>query len=93
RSIAGGTGGDLLLLENVPLSADIVEGDMIETSGIAGRFPRGYPVGRVVSVHVAATSAYAEVMVAPSARLDRSRHLLVILDSEVEEAVVQEIAP
>ncbi|MEM7002314.1 MAG: rod shape-determining protein MreC, partial [Pseudomonadota bacterium] len=47
RSIAGGTGGDLLLLENVPLSADIVEGDMIETSGIAGRFPRGYPVGRV----------------------------------------------
>lgn len=79
RSIAGGTGANnALLLENVPVNADIVEGDLIETSGLAGRFPRGYPVGRVISVIVESTSAYAQVVVQPAAQLDRTRHVLVI---------------
>jgi rod shape-determining protein MreC len=79
RSIAGGTGEqDRLLLEDVPVSADIVEGDLIETSGLGGRFPSGYPVGRVESVVVEPTSAYARVVVRPSAEIDRSRHVLVI---------------
>ncbi len=81
RTIAGGTGSiDVLQLENVPISADIVEGDLIETSGLGGRFPPGYPVGRVVSVLVEPTSTYAEVIVRPLAQLDRSRHVLVIFD-------------
>ncbi len=79
RSVAGGTGEiDSLVLENVSISADIVEGDLIETSGLGGRFPPGYPVGVVVSVVVESTSAYAQVLVRPSAQLDRSRHVLVI---------------
>ncbi len=79
RSIAGGT-GDMgsLVLENVAISADIVEGDRVETSGLGGRFPPGYPVGIVASVVVEPTSAFAEVLVRPSALLDRSRHVLVI---------------
>ena len=84
RSIAGGTGlMDRLELENVPVSADIVEGDLIETSGLAGRFPSGYPVGTVASVIVEPTSAYAEVIVQPRAQLDRSRHVLVIFEPQV----------
>ena len=87
RSIAGGTGDRAaLLLENVPISADIVEGDVIETSGLAGRFPRGYPVGTVVSVTIEPTSAHAEVVVAPAAQLDRTRHVLVIFDRALEGA-------
>ncbi len=86
RSIAGGT-GDLggLVLESVPISADIVEGDLLETSGLAGRFPSGYPVGRVSSVVVEPTSAYAQVVVIPSANLDRTRHVLVIFDQRQAE--------
>ena len=79
RSIAGGTGNlQELVLENVPISADIVEGDLVETSGLGGRFPPGYPVGVVESVLVEPTLAYAQVTVKPSAQLDRSRHVLVI---------------
>lgn len=96
RSIAGGTGSlDLILLENVPVSADIVEGDLIETSGLGGRFPVGYPVGTVQSVVVEPTSTYAEVTVRPLAQLDRSRHVLVVFDpeeenpSETEEGSIQ----
>jgi rod shape-determining protein MreC len=83
RSIAGGTGVlDQLLLENVPVSVDIVAGDLIETSGLGGRFPSGYPVGRVESVEVTPTAAYAKVLVRASAELDRSRHVLVIFQPD-----------
>lgn len=86
RSIAGGT-GDLneLLLESVPISADIEEGDLVETSGLAGRFPRGYPVGHVSSVMVKPTSAYAQVAVEPAAQLNRTRHVLVIFEKNPTE--------
>lgn len=96
RAIAGGTGDiEQLVLENVSISADIVEGDLIETSGLGGRFPPGYPVGIVTSVLIEATSTYAQVLVRPAAQLDRSRHVLVIFspktdvsdpDSDVPEA-------
>jgi len=89
RSIAGGTGRvDSLELESVPISANIVEGDLVETSGLGGRFPPGYPVGIVRSVVVEATSAYAQVSVEPLALLDRSRHVLVIFKPpELQESV------
>ncbi len=94
RSIAGGTGDiDLLELENVPVSADIVAGDLIETSGLGGVFPPGYPVGVVYSVVVEPTSTYAEVRVRPSAQLDRSRHLLVIFEPNVGTGDAGEDAP
>ncbi len=90
RSIAGGTGQqDVLELENVPVSADIVEGDLVETSGLGGRFPPGYPLGRVLSVVVEPTSSYTQVEVRPSADLDRSRHLLVIFKPDQEGGLVE----
>ena len=79
RSIAGGTGRlDGLSLEGLPITTDIRPGDRIVTSGLGGRFPRGYPVGTVQSVVPDASRVVAVVNVTPSAQLDRTRHLLVI---------------
>ena len=83
RSIAGGTGAlDLLQLENVSVAADVREGDLLETSGLGGRFPPGYPVGHVDAVVIEPTAAFASVSVRPLARLDRTRHVLIVLASE-----------
>ena len=80
RSIAAGTGRlDMLELESVPISADIAQGDLVETSGLGGRFPPGYPVGYVEAVLVEPTASYAQVSVRPTALLDRSRHVLVVM--------------
>lgn len=82
RGIASGTGQlDLMRLENLPITADIRQGDLLVSSGLGGRFPRGYPVGRVQSVRTEPTRAFAQASVEPSAMLDRSRHLLVVLDA------------
>ena len=79
RSIAAGTGAlGALELEYVPVTTDIVKGDLLVSSGLGGRFPRGYPVGEVVSVVTDPTLPYAQVAARPLAALDRSRHVLVI---------------
>jgi len=94
RSIAGGTGApDLLQLENVSVTADIREGDLLETSGLGGRFPPGYPVGYVDAVVIEPTAAFAAVSVRPLARLDRTRHVLVVLASESIDLHGPEVEP
>lgn len=79
RSIATGLGRyDSMELEAVPFSADIRRGDLVVSSGLGGRFPRGYPVGEVAEVEKQPTARFATVRVRPSAALNRSRHVLVI---------------
>lgn len=85
RGIVSGSGRlDLLQLDYVPDSADIREGDVLVSSGLAGRFPAGYPVGVVSAVTSGQGEAFAQVQVRPSAQLDRSRHVLVLFESAPE---------
>ena len=92
RSVAGGTGElDRLVLENLPVTADIREGDLMESSGLGGRFPRGYPVGVVSSLSIDETSPYARVTIRPLAALDRTRHVLVVFDPEQQRANEEEV--
>ena len=81
RSILGGTGDlDLMLLENVPTSEEILVGDILETTGLGGIYPQGYAVGEVTSFLLEDTSAYAEVSVRPLYELNIIRDVLVILE-------------
>jgi len=84
RSIAEGTGDfGRLRLRFVTPTTDIRVGDELVSSGLGGRYPPNYPVGRVVSVEKSVENTYLDIDVKPAARLDRSRHLLLIF-SEVE---------
>ncbi|MDT8383805.1 MAG: rod shape-determining protein MreC [Gammaproteobacteria bacterium] len=79
RAIALGTGApDRLDLPYLPISADIVEGDLLTTSGLGGRFPPGYPVAMVTSVHKDPTLPYAVISAVPTAQLEQSREVLLV---------------
>lgn len=79
RFIVQGTGSyDSLKVLHVPDTADIREGDLLVTSGLAGRFPVGYPVARVSSVIHDPGEPFARVTAAPVAQLQRSRHFLLL---------------
>ena len=92
RSVAAGTGErDHLILEDVAVTADIQVNDLMESSGLGGRFPRGYPVGVVTAVTIDDTSPYARVEVRPLAALDRSRHVLVVFASQTEAEMFDEV--
>ncbi len=84
RGVAyGSRDGGQLVLPNIPRSADIKPGDRLLTSGIGGRFPPGFPVGKVVSVAPLTTGAFLEVQADPSAALRRSRDVLLLHDLAV----------
>ncbi len=79
RAIAGGTGSlDHLVLENLPISSDVSVGDIVETSGLAGLFPDGYPVGRIVDINDEQSSVFASVRVSPLAKISQSKYLLIL---------------
>ncbi|WP_272876321.1 rod shape-determining protein MreC [Allochromatium tepidum] len=79
RTIAAGTGPnhDLELLY-IPKNADIQVGDLLVTSGMDGRFPSGYPVARVKIVRQDPDNPFTTVIAQPTARLDRSREVLLV---------------
>jgi rod shape-determining protein MreC len=79
RLIAYGTGhSDRLTVPNIPQSGDIKVGDELITSGIGGRFPAGFPVGRVAAVESDPSHAFVAASVTPAARLDRSGGVLLV---------------
>jgi rod shape-determining protein MreC len=79
RAVATGTGvADAVALSHIPNNADLRVGDLLVTSGLGGRFPRGYPVGRVTRVQRDSGQPFADVSVAPSARLERNREVLLV---------------
>lgn len=92
RSVALG-GGDIgrIDLPYLPNSADIEEGDLLITSGLGGRFPRGYPVATVQSVSRNPGRPFAHVVATPSAALERSREVLLVVPAPGEASAQPEI--
>ena len=88
RAIAVGDGEGRLMLKDVAITLDVREGDRLVSSGLGGRFPRGYPVGVVESVGRDQAEPFADIMVRPSAALDRARQVLVVFANQEEAGVV-----
>lgn len=79
RAIIVGVGAfDQLELIYVPDTADIHVDDLLVTSGLGGRFPPGYPVATVTQVTHDPGQPYAQVRARPTARLERSREVLLV---------------
>jgi rod shape-determining protein MreC len=70
QGVVRGSGqeGGGLSLDYVPLSADVRPGDSVLTAGIDGVYPRGIPVGTVVSVE-AGGQLFRKIGVAPAVDL------------------------
>jgi len=89
RAVAVGTGSaNELQLLHIPNNADMRVGDLMVTSGLGGRFPSGYPVGRVVSIERDRGQPFAQVVVEPSARLERNREVLLVWTPDESEVPI-----
>ena len=75
---AAGDGAATMELRYVSGNADVEVGDLLHTSGLDGVYPPALPVARVVSVDRRVDSSFARVLLAPLARADAVRHVLVL---------------
>jgi rod shape-determining protein MreC len=79
RTIAVGTGDlERLSLPFLPRNADVVDGDILVTSGLGGTFPPGYPVGVIDTLAGDSGEPFLTVGARPAAALNRIREVLLI---------------
>lgn len=93
RLIASGTGDlNYLSVQHMPHSVDLVEGDILVSSGLGNVFPEGYPVAKVISVVRDESRPFAQIKAQPMAQLDRLKYLLLLWPANAPRQPV-EIAP
>jgi rod shape-determining protein MreC len=87
----GGRGGGILELDYVPLQADVRPGDRVVTAGIDGVYPRGIPIGTVVSVEQGG-QLFHRIQLAPAVDLGTLDHVY-LLDHQAVPQDLKETRP
>jgi rod shape-determining protein MreC len=79
RAVVFGSGDiNEMSLRYMPVSTDIVAGDVLVTSGIDGTYPPDLPVAQVIKVERDPAYPFARISCAPLAGVDRHRALLIV---------------
>ncbi len=78
--VVRGDGRGGLRLNNIPLTSPVQAGDVIESAGIDGIYPRGVPIGLVNSV-ARGSALFLEIRVTPAADFSRLTDVLVLSPS------------
>lgn len=79
-----GQGGSLLRLKYLSRARPVAVGETVVTSGLAGVFPRGLPVGTVTALVREQGAPYQEATVRPAAGLDQIEEVLILIGSRAE---------
>jgi len=78
--VVRGDGRGALRLNNIPTASLVRPGDLVESAGIDGIFPRGVPIGRVESVS-RGNDLFLEIRLSPAAPFSRLTDVLVLAPS------------
>lgn len=87
-SLQGGDNYSQLSLNYLPLDSDIVMGDIVLTSGLEGVFPRGLPVGTVISAE--AEDSGVDAVIEPMVDFRQIDEVFVIISTTQNSEVVNE---
>ncbi len=85
QGIVSAVPGGKLLLENVPINADIRSGDPIISSGLGGVFPKGLAVGTISRVIVPQSGLFCKVEIEPAAKLTTLEEVFILFSGIVSE--------
>jgi rod shape-determining protein MreC len=85
EGIVEGTEKGLAWIKYLPLLANIKVGDVVVTSGLAGGFPRGLPIGRITRIERREAEMFLSAEIQPDADFGRLEEVLVI--TSPQEAV------
>jgi rod shape-determining protein MreC len=79
RAVVFGS-GDIgeMSLRYMPVSADLIEGDVLVTSGIDGTYPPNLPVAKIVKIERDPAYPFSRITCVPLAGVDRHRALLIV---------------
>jgi rod shape-determining protein MreC len=81
---AGGGGG--LELRFMGSNTDVLQGDLLTTSGVDGVYPPGLPVARIDRIERRAETAFARIHCIPLALVSGVRHVVVLTPQSAQIA-------
>jgi len=88
--VIGQLAGDLVMT-NIPVDADVIEGDLVVTNGLGQTLPADLVVGQVLSVALAESELYQEARVRSLIDFNRLEIVQVIINFEpVDLSVFEE---
>ena len=79
EGLVNGTLGSTLIMRYLPKDADIVNGDLIVTSGLSQTYPKGLLVGRVVNIGGDLSGLNRYAIIKPAVDCSAVEELLVII--------------
>jgi rod shape-determining protein MreC len=94
QGIVLGEGGDMLVMDYVPGTADVKPGDVVVTSGIDAIYPKGFVIGSVEAVE-RGPGTFHSIRVRPAVDFSRLEEVLVVTTppdvkaAQAAEAAVQ----
>lgn len=74
--------GEVLVLDFLPLTADVQTGDILVTSGLGGGFSKGLVLGTVSSVDKRGYDMFQTVRIEPAVDFDHLEEVLVIVTAD-----------
>lgn len=80
EGIVEGTADGRARMKYIPLLATLQGGDVVVTSGLAGGFPRGIPLGTITKVDKSEGELFQSAEIVPDVDLRKLEEVLVIMD-------------
>ncbi len=82
RAITNGNGqNEMITLSYLPHSVDVIQGDILKTSGIDTIYPEGLAVAEVIEINNDPKLPFAKIICKPIASIRNFNHLLVVMPS------------
>jgi len=79
RAITNGDGqSEMILISYLPSSVDVIQGDIVRTSGIDTIYPEGLAVAEIVEINHDPKLPFAKIICKPIASIRNHTHLLVV---------------
>jgi rod shape-determining protein MreC len=80
RAITNGDGqSEMILISYLPSSVDVIQGDIVRTSGIDTIYPEGLAVAEIVEINHDPKLPFAKIICKPIASIRNHTHLLVVM--------------
>jgi rod shape-determining protein MreC len=83
HGVVRGQGSELVRLDYIPISVPVEVGEMVYTSGTDKIYPKGLPIGKVISV-TEGNLVHKHILVRPSVNLSRTEEVLLVTTPVVD---------
>lgn len=93
HGVIRGTPGGTLVMDYLPQGETFSVGEVILTSGLGGRFPKGIPIGQVVEIRQRDFEVFQQAVVQPTVDFPRMELVMVVTNFDILEELPEIMAP